>query len=746
MLNSKDVFLTDDLEMILNKSFEFTINENLNTINIDTLFYLLLENEEIIKMINKNKLFKIEEFKDKLLENLKTEFYQDGDIENLIFVPEITELMMKLRVYQKVSNNKKINVFDFFKILLNFKSKFSIILENDYTIEKYDLEEILLEEIKNYKKELVNKISPNITQEELLENINYIKNNTENKVSQKFLIDLKTEYKQKKLTNVIGREKEIKRILNILTKKENANCLILSDNNIGKTTIINKLLEMIDNKIFNKKIDKLNIFKFDKKTFLNNLKYKHDFEFRINSIIKSLEKETEESIVFIDDMDLLINSFSDIKDALINLFKNNRVKVIATSSIKNYNKIKKEINLETYLTTYTLKELPYEDCMVLLKQLKPTFENFHTKKVGDDVLEYILEVSKKYLKTKLPVSAINLLDESLSTKKNERKSDKILMKDDVDLVLSEMLNLNMNTLKVNSKEHLLVLKEKLKSKIFNQDESINKIVDTIIVNKAGLTKDKKPIASFLLVSSTGTGKTELAKVLANEMSMNLLHYNMSEYVESHSVSKFIGSPSGYVGYEEGGLLVNDVIENPNSVILIDEIEKANKSVMNLFLQILEEAEIQDGRGVKADFRNTIIIMTSNAGFDNSNKLMGFLKDEQQKIVSKVNEIFAKEFINRLDEVLYFNPITKEILEKIIQKNVDEINLLLNKNNNKIIFDDVLITYLIEKGFDKELGARPIYRLIKKEILTLISKEIIFNDAKNKIFNISINSDEKIIIK
>lgn len=746
MLNSKDVFLTNELETILNKSFEFAINENLSTINIDTLVYLLLENNEVYSMVKNKKLFPIEEVKEKILEKLKNAFYQNDGIENLYFVPEITELMMKLKIYQKIINNKKINVFDFFKIILNFDSHFIQIIEKEYSLEKYELEEMLLEENQKSKKEFINEINSGTTSDELINNIRVIKDNLETKQRHKFLINLRELKKTNPPKKVYGREKEVKRIINVLTKKDNANCLILSEESIGKSTIINKIIEMVDDNLFSKEIIKYNFYKFDKKAITNNIKYKHDFELRISMLIKYLEREEHPSVLFIDDLDYLIVNFVDIKESLINILKNDKIKVIATSTTKNYYKTKKDVNLESYLTTYTLKELPYDETWKLLNEILPSFEEYHSKKVAEDTLKYILDVSKKYLKQKLPISALNLLDESLSTKKNDKIPGKFLLKADVDKVLSELLNLNLNELKVDDKLHLLELKNNIKLKLFNQDESVDKIVDTIIVNKAGLTKDKKPIASFLLVSSTGTGKTELAKVLAKEMSMNLLHYNMSEFVESHSVSKFIGSPSGYVGYEEGGMLINDVIENPKSVILIDEIEKANKSVMNLFLQILEEAEIQDGRGVKADFRNTIIIMTSNAGFGNDNKLMGFLKDEKEKIVSKVNEIFAKEFINRLDEILYFNPITKDILEKIIQKNVDEINELLVKNNNEVIFDSVLIEYLINKGFDKELGARPIYRLIKKEILTLISKEIVFNEIKNKKFLISINDENKIILK
>ena len=729
MLNNKDLYLTKDLENIFSNTFEFSISERIKIITLDTIIYLLLRNNDVKHMIKKEFNMETTKISDKILEYLKIELGDDSDILNLEFSLEINELIQKLKIYQKITKNNEINVFNCFKTILKFDCYSLNLIYEFLGIDKYDLENILsnYETYENPKTLIENQLS------KIIEKKNEKKNNV-------FLTNLKEENKNKQNIKVIGRTKEIQRILNIMSKKENSDCIIISEQSVGKSTIINKLIEISEDKKYNKNLKDYNFYKLNKKEFLLNLKFKHDFDLRINSIVNFLNSLEKESILFIDDIDILLNQFPDIKDSLPLIFSSNKIKLVATSSIKNYNKLKKEMSLDTYLTSYILKELPYEETLKVLKYKKSDFELYHNKKVSNEVLNYIYEVSKKYLSTKQPLASVNLLDESLATKKNTNNSSKELTKEDVDIVLSNILNLNINVLKKQNNNNLLELKEKIQSKIFNQDNSIEKIVDTIIVNKAGLTKDKKPIASFLLISSTGTGKTELAKVLSNELSMNLLHYNMSEYIESHSVSKFIGSPSGYVGYEEGGQLVNDVIENPNSVILIDEIEKANKSVINLFLQILEEAEIQDGRGVKADFRNTIIIMTSNAGYDNQ-KLMGFLKDEKGKVVSKVNETFPKEFINRLDEILYFNPITKDIMVKIIEKNKEEINELLSKNNNKINFEENLIQYLIEKGYDNELGARPVYRLIKKEILTLISKEIVFNNSKNIIFNMDIVNGE-----
>ncbi len=729
MLNNKDLYLTKDLENIFSNTFEFSISERIKIITLDTIIYLLLRNNDVKHMIKKEFNMETTKISDKILEYLKIELGDDSDILNLEFSLEINELIQKLKIYQKITKNNEINVFNCFKRILKFDCYSLNLIYEFLGIDKYDLENILsnYETYENPKTLIENQLS------KIIEKKNEKKNNV-------FLTNLKEENKNKQNIKVIGRTKEIQRILNIMSKKENSDCIIISEQSVGKSTIINKLIEISEDKKYNKNLKDYNFYKLNKKEFLLNLKFKHDFDLRINSIVNFLNSLEKESVLFIDDIDILLNQFPDIKDSLPLIFSSNKIKLLATSSIKNYNKLKKEMSLDTYLTSYILKELPYEETLKVLKYKKSDFELYHNKKVSNEVLNYIYEVSKKYLSTKQPLASVNLLDESLATKKNTNNSSKELTKEDVDIVLSNILNLNINVLKKQNNNNLLELKEKIQSKIFNQDNSIEKIVDTIIVNKAGLTKDKKPIASFLLISSTGTGKTELAKVLSNELSMNLLHYNMSEYIESHSVSKFIGSPPGYVGYDEGGQLVNEVIENPNSVILIDEIEKANKSVINLFLQILEEAEIQDGRGVKADFRNTIIIMTSNAGYDNQ-KLMGFLKDEKGKVVSKVNETFPKEFINRLDEILYFNPITKDIMVKIIEKNKEEINELLSKNNNKINFEENLIQYLIEKGYDNELGARPVYRLIKKEILTLISKEIVFNNSKNIIFNMDIVNGE-----
>lgn len=489
------------------------------------------------------------------------------------------------------------------------------------------------------------------------------------------------------------------------------------------------------------------IFSLDIAGLLSGTKYRGDFEKRIKEVLEGLQK-LPNAILFIDEIHTIVGagatgeSHTDFSNLLKPALSNGTLKCIGATTFMEYkNTFDKNKALSRRFAKINVDEPSQEEAFQILQGLKSKYEDFHKIKISDEVLQQAIVWGKKFFSDKyLPDSAIDLIDELGASYVLKAKTKKNADIKDLEQVLAKMTH-HHKMFEFDQNKALMNLSLNLKAKIFGQDEVIDKLVATLKQSFAGFKNLNTPRGVFLFTGSSGVGKTELCKVLAEFLGLNLERFDMSEYAEKHSISKLIGSPAGYVGYEDGGLLSNAVRKNPFSLILFDEIEKAHPDLSNTFLQIFDNAELTDNSGLKADFKNTIIIMTSNLGLKESNEL-GFLSKNEEKSNRAIKDFFAPEFINRIDKILHFNDLDDTVLVKIIQKELDEISK--NLKNIQLVADEKAKLYLAKKAYNKEFGVRLLKRIISEEIGEKISDEILFGKLKKGgIAKIKLNKNGKL---
>ncbi|MBZ7940549.1 MULTISPECIES: AAA family ATPase [Campylobacter] len=565
-----------------------------------------------------------------------------------------------------------------------------------------------------------------------LEKIQELRQHTQIEILNSYTNNLTLLAKQGKIDPLIGRKFELERILQILSRRKKNNPILVGEAGVGKTAIIEGLALAIIEKKVPKKLQNAQIFSLDMTGLLSGTKYRGDFEKRIKEILNELDK-IPNAILFIDEIHTIVGtgatgeSHADFSNLLKPSLSNGSLKCIGATTYMEYkNTFDKNKPLSRRFAKINVDEPNQEEAFQILQGLKTKYEKFHQIKLSDEILRQAVIWGKKFFNDKyLPDSAIDLIDElGASFALNSRNKKNITLKD-LELVLAKMTR-HHKMFEFDHNKALANLKTNLKTKIFGQDEIIDQLVSTLKQSFAGFKNSNSPRGIFLFTGSSGVGKTELCKTLAEFLGLNLERFDMSEYAEKHSLSKLIGSPAGYIGYEDGGLLSNAIRKNPFSLVLFDEIEKAHPDLSNTFLQIFDNAELTDNSGLKIDFKNTIIIMTSNLGLKESNEL-GFLSKNESKSDRAIKDFFAPEFINRIDKILHFNDLNDEILSKIVQKELDEIST--NLKNIKIIADEKTKIHLAKKAYNKEFGVRLLKRIICEEIGEKISDEILFGKLK-----------------
>ncbi|MDY6822095.1 MAG: AAA family ATPase, partial [Deferribacterota bacterium] len=409
-------------------------------------------------------------------------------------------------------------------------------------------------------------------------------------------------------------------------------------------------------------------------------------------------------------------------------------KCIGATTYEEYKKyLEKDKALSRRFQKIEVEEPTVDEAKQIIKNLIYYYENFHSVKYTEGAIDKAVELSHHYIKDRfLPDKALDIIDEAGAYVKL-KEEEKIVKEKHIKKIVTSISRIKIEETKKDDISSLSALANNLKKEIYGQDEAIERVVQIIKTSKAGLTEKTKPIGSFLFCGPTGVGKTELAKRLAHHMQMNFLRFDMSEYMEKHAVAKLIGSPPGYVGYDEGGQLIEQVKRNPYSVLLLDEIEKAHPDIYNILLQVMDYATLTDNAGRKADFRNCIIIMTTNAGAReiNSNNI-GFLEktENNRNTQNAIKSVFSPEFRNRLDYIITFNKLDIEEIKRIVRKFISELNTMLDEKGVRVRITDRAAEYLAEKGFDKTMGARPIKRLINEQIKVKLSDEILFGRLKN----------------
>ena len=550
---------------------------------------------------------------------------------------------------------------------------------------------------------------------------------------EQFCTNLNQEAIDGNIDPLIGRKKEIERISQILARRNKNNPLLVGDSGVGKTAIAEGLAKLITEGKVPDLLKNCVIYCLDLGALLAGTKYRGDFEKRLKVVLSELSKQ-EKAVLFIDEIHTIIGAgatsggVNDASNLLKPALAKNNLRFFGSTTYKEFRGVfEKDRALSRRFQKVDVKEPNIEDTFKILKGLKSQFEDHHGIKYSDKALKTAAELSNRYINDRnLPDKAIDVIDEAGSRKRLKNKTSRI-SELDIEEVVALMAKVPKRTVSSSDKDVLSKLKENLSRVIFGQDEAIDTLTTSIKLSRAGLGNSDKPVGSFLFSGPTGVGKTEVSKQLSLIMGIEFIRFDMSEYMERHTVSRLIGAPPGYVGFDQGGLLTEAVTKNPHCVILLDEIEKAHPEVFNILLQIMDHGTLTDNNGRQADFKNCIVIMTSNAGAqDMSRNSIGFnQQDHSSEGKEAIKKIFSPEFRNRLDSVIHFNALSKEVILTVVDKFLVELQAQLDEKKVQIEITEEVRMWLVDNGYDKDMGARPMQRLIQEEIKKPLADKILF---------------------
>ncbi len=607
------------------------------------------------------------------------------------------------------------------------------------------------------KEKFVKYFQEQIVVEEEIEENQIVSTNQLDRILNQYCNNLSLKAKQRKIDPVVGRDDEIEKIQLVLARRNKCNVLMVGDPGVGKTAIA----EGIARKIFEKKVPKFlldhTVYALDISALLAGSKYRGDFEERIKAVLAALERKGK-IILFIDEAHMMNGAgaanqgTNDLANILKPVLTKGIIKLMASTTWEEYRKhFESDRALMRRFQRVTVDEPSPDMTVKILKGIRKYYEKHHNVKISDAALDQAVKLSVKYMADKkLPDKAIDIIDCACARYKLKDEDgmegiEQIVDIEQITYELSKMINMPLETVAQKESKNLSDLEEGMKSSVYGQDGAVDNLLDKIFIAQAGMKSPNKPIGSFLFLGPTGTGKTETAKVLAERMGMELVRFDMGEYQEKHSVARLIGAPPGYVGYEDNaGMLITKLQEHPNSILLLDEIEKAHPDVTNVLLAFMDNGFVTGSNGKVADGRNCILIMTSNLGArDNENNTIGFgelAKDgEDDKAVKK---FFAPEFRNRLDAVIKFSKLSTEVVIQIVKKFVGELNNQLKDKNIEIVLSNNAAKWIAEKGYDKKMGARPLARLIDNKIKSPLSRRVLFGDlVDGGTITIDINNDE-----
>ena len=577
------------------------------------------------------------------------------------------------------------------------------------------------------------------------------------KILNQFCTNLSLKAKQRTIDPVIGRDEEIEKINLVLARRNKSNVLMIGEPGVGKTAIA----EGIARKIFEKKVPKFiqdhTVYTLDIGALLAGSKYRGDFEERIKAVLTTLEKKGK-IILFIDEAHMMSgagtasNSPNDLANLLKPVLTKGVIKLIASTTWEEYRKhFEKDRALMRRFQRVNIDEPTPDMAVKILKGLKKYYEKHHNVKISDAAIEQAVKLSVKYMSDKkLPDKAIDIIDcasarYKLKDDETTEGVEQIVDIEQVTYELSKMINMPLETVAQKESKNLADLESGMKGAVYGQDDAVDTLLDKIFVSQAGMKSPNKPIGSFLFLGPTGCGKTETAKQLSDKMGMPLVRFDMGEYQEKHSVARLIGAPPGYVGYEDNaGQLITKLQETPNSILLLDEIEKAHPDVTNILLAFMDNGFVTGSNGKQADGRNCILIMTSNLGAaDNENNTIGFgALDKEGEDDKAVKKFFAPEFRNRLDGIIKFTKLSQDTVSQIVKKFIADLNDQLKDKGIEIVAGANAVRWLSEKGYDSKMGARPLARLIDNKIKSPLSRRVLFGDlVDGGRVNITVENDE-----
>ena len=538
---------------------------------------------------------------------------------------------------------------------------------------------------------------------------------------------------------LIGREKELDRTIQVLCRKDKNNPLHIGEPGVGKTALVYGVARRIEEGKVPDRLKGCNIYQLDMGTLLAGTRFRGDMEQRLKQIMEGVTSEAH-CIIYLDEIHNIVGAGkgaeggSDVSDLLKPYLDDDRIRVIGATTYTEYNKnFTRSVGMIRRFQTIDVEEPSIDEAIHILKSLKPIYEKYHHVKYDAAAIEYAVTSSAKFITDRfLPDKAIDIIDEAGAQAEMEGKKYKKIGKKQIAEVLAKVAKIDALAIKQDDNKNLASLESRMKDVIYGQDRAIQTVVEAVQLSKAGLTDENKPLASLLFVGPTGVGKTEVAKMLAQELGVKLVRFDMSEYVEKHTVAKLIGAPAGYVGYDDGGLLTDAVRKSPDCVLLLDEIEKAHSDIFNILLQVMDYGVLTDSKGRKAHFKNVILIMTSNAGAQYASQAsVGFdsTASAGSAMLKQVKHTFKPEFINRLNEIVVFNDMDEQMAKLILGKKLRELNAKLAAKSVSITLTDEAHQHLLKSGYSKEYGAREMDRVIQQQLKTMLMREILFGKLK-----------------
>jgi ATP-dependent Clp protease ATP-binding subunit ClpA len=717
-----------ELQAVFEKAMKDAIKLTHEYVTLEHLLYAMLCEKTFSTMINGYGA-DVELMKKELENFLKTKL-DDIKTNQKAHKPKKTQSVERVlnRAFTQVLFNGRnnIEIHDVFLSILSEKKSWSYFITQKVGIEKEKFVDYMSNEVID------------ILEED--ENINM---GAANRALRDFTTDLNAQVKLNKVDPVIGRTEEIEQVALALGRRTKSNVLMVGDPGVGKTAIAEGLSFKIVNNDVPEFLKEYSVFTLDIGSMLAGSKYRGDFEERFKLVLQALSKKGK-TIMFIDEAHMISgagagggNSANDLANMLKPALAKGNIKVVASTTWEEYRKyFEKDRALMRRFQRVTIDEPSKENTVLILRGVKKYYEDYHTTEISEDAIQAAVDLSIKYqTDKKLPDKAIDLIDVACARfKVNNQTENKIVTEDNIQFELAKMVNLPEEQVKERESENLAHLEDNLKKVVYGQDQAIEDIVDKILVAQAGLKSANKPVGSFVFMGPTGVGKTELAKQLSSQLGVKLVRFDMSEYQEKHSVSKLIGSPPGYVGYEDnaGGLLIDKLQENPNCVLLLDEIEKAHPDVSSILLQIMDNGTVTGSNGKEADARNCTLILTTNLGAQEAEKnAIGFGDDfDKDYEDTELKKFFAPEFRNRLDGVITFGKLDKNTMMKIVGKFLLELKEQVVAKDISLTLTDEALDCLVDKGFDRKMGARPLQRVIDTDIKRPLSKLMLFGDLKN----------------
>ena len=559
-----------------------------------------------------------------------------------------------------------------------------------------------------------------------------------------FATDLIAEAAEGRIDPLIGRNEELDRTVQVLCRRRKNNPVFVGEPGVGKTAIAEGLARRIFEGSVPEILVDAQIYSLDMGALLAGTKFRGQFEERLKAVMKRLQ-EIDNAILFIDEIHTIVGagattgSSMDASNILKPALASGKLRCLGSTTYTDFKHLERDRALARRFQKIEVHEPSVEDTVEILKGLRPYYEEHHDVKYDDEALEAAAQLAQKHILERfLPDKAIDVIDEAGSLERMRPKAERThrITTLEIERVVSKMARVPVESVSAKERDQLKELGPELRKVIFGQDDAVDKVVSAITLARAGLRADHKPIGSFLFAGPTGVGKTELARQLARVMGVELLRFDMSEYSERHSVSRLIGAPPGYVGFDQGGLLTDAVRKHPHAVVILDEIEKAHGELFNILLQVMDHAKLTDNNGREADFRNIVLVMTTNAGaFEATEKVVGFASGETPKDFATgrarqaMERIFTPEFRNRLDSVVYFSGLPKEVIRRVVDKEVALLSEMLAEKQVTLELSMSARDWLAEHGYDPQMGARPMARLVEQKLKKPLAEAMVFGSLK-----------------